>query len=85
VLQGDHKGETVAIKVIDVDQFDDFSIADLRRESYMMLSSKHPNLVREYATFIDFNYMWIVMNILDAGSLQDCINDLNSRDKLKGI
>lgn len=46
-------------------------MADLRKESYMMLSSKHPNLVREHATFIDCNYMWIVMNILDGGSLAD--------------
>ena len=75
----------MAIKIIDIDQFEDFSIADLRRESYMMLSSKHPNLVREYATFVDCNYMWIVMNIIDAGSVQDCIADLNLKDKQKGL
>jgi serine/threonine-protein kinase OSR1/STK39 len=37
----------------------------------MMLSCKHPNLVKEYATFMCCNYMWIVMNILDGGSLAD--------------
>ena len=71
VVNGDHAGQTVAVKVIDLDQFEDFQMADLRKESYMMLSSKHPNLVKEHATFIDCNYMWIVMNILDGGSLAD--------------
>lgn len=37
----------------------------------MMCSSKHKNIVRELATFIEGSYMWIVMNILDAGSICD--------------
>lgn len=36
-----------------------------------MSNSKHKNIVREHATFIDGSYMWIVMNILDAGSMVD--------------
>lgn len=37
----------------------------------MMSSSKHKNIVKERATFIDGTYMYIVMNILDAGSMID--------------
>lgn len=86
VTKGVHAGEVVAVKVIDIDQFEDFSIADLRKESYMMLSSKHPNLVKEYATFIDCNFMWIVMNILDGGSLTDIMTLLmDPVTKQKGI
>ena len=86
VTKGVHAGEVVAVKVIDIDQFEDFSIADLRKESYMMLSSKHPNLVKEYATFIDCNFMWIVMNILDGGSLADIMTLLmDPVTKQKGI
>jgi serine/threonine-protein kinase OSR1/STK39 len=52
----------------------------------MMLTSKHPNLVRELATFIDCNFMWIVMNILDAGSLADVMTQLKDPvTKQKGI
>lgn len=61
-------------------------MADLRKESYMMLTSKHPNLVKELATFMDCNFMWIVMNILDAGSLADIMNLLRDPlTKKKGI
>ena len=76
----------MAIKVVDIDQFEDFSIAELRKESYMMLSSKHPNLVKDYATFIDCNFMWIVMNILDGGSLADVMNLIaDPATKQKGV
>jgi serine/threonine protein kinase len=52
----------------------------------MMLTSKHPNLVKELATFMDCNFMWIVMNILDAGSLADIMNQLRDPStKKKGI
>lgn len=61
-------------------------MADLRKESYMMLTSKHPNLVKEHATFIDCNFMWIVMNILDGGSLADIMQLLSDpKTKQKGI
>jgi serine/threonine-protein kinase OSR1/STK39 len=36
-----------------------------------MSSSKHKNIVREHATFIDGSYMWIFMNIIDSGSMVD--------------
>jgi len=52
----------------------------------MMLSCKHPNLVKEYATFMYCNYMWIVMNILDGGSLADIMTIVrNPATKQKGF
>lgn len=52
----------------------------------MMLTSKHPNLVKEHATFIDCNFMWIVMNILDGGSLADIMTLLKDpKTGKKGI
>ena len=52
----------------------------------MMLSCKHPNLVKEYATFMCCNYMWIVMNILDGGSLADIMTIVcDPVTKKKGI
>jgi serine/threonine protein kinase len=63
-----------------MDRFEeDVSVTTLRKESNIMHISKHKNIIREKATFIDGNYIWIVMNIVDAGSLHDILKQ--SRDK----
>jgi serine/threonine protein kinase len=36
-----------------------------------MSMSKHKNIVEEYISFVDFNYLWIVMPLIDAGSVVD--------------
>ena len=43
-----------------------------------MSMSKHKNIVEEYISFVDFNYLWIVMPLIDAGS----VVDVGPRDSL---
>lgn len=33
--------------------------------------SKHKNIVAEYISFVDYQYLWIVMPLIDAGSVID--------------
>jgi serine/threonine-protein kinase OSR1/STK39 len=47
-----------------------------------MKVSRHKNIVREHATFIDGNYMWIVMTIIDAGSMVDIMNLLKTNSSI---
>ena len=70
-LEGSHLGTTVAIKVVDCEQFEDSSMGDLRKESAIMNTSRHRNITSEHVSFISRNYLWIVMQIVDAGSCTD--------------
>lgn len=33
--------------------------------------SKHKNIVAEYTSFVDLQYLWIVMPLIDSGSVYD--------------
>jgi serine/threonine-protein kinase 24/25/MST4 len=84
IEEGFHSGKAVAIKIINLDQFEDLSIAEIRKESSIMGSSKHKNIVKEHATFIDGAYMWIVMTILDTGSCIDIMRLTRDRKAADG-
>ena len=75
-LEGPHRGEIVAIKIVDCAQFEDSSMQDLRRESAIMNTSRHRNIVSEHVAFITSNFLWIVMQIVDAGSCTDIMQML---------
>jgi len=74
-LEGDHQNEDVAIKIIDLDKFEDFSINELKKEINIMSQYSHPNLIMSYISFIDRSELCIVMPLVDAGSLLDVINN----------
>jgi serine/threonine protein kinase len=46
-------------------------VTDIRKEIAIMSISKHKNIVPEYVSFLDQQYLWIVMKIVDAGSCAD--------------
>ena len=39
-----------------------------------MSLSRHENIITEYISFVDHQYLWIVMPIIDAGSLVDVMH-----------
>ena len=70
-IEGTHSGETVAIKIVDCAQFEESSMGELRRESAIMNVLRHRNIVCEHVAFVSANYLWIVMQIVDAGACTD--------------
>jgi serine/threonine-protein kinase OSR1/STK39 len=80
-LTGFHKEKKVAIKIIDLEHFPSDSIQDIRREISIMSLSKHKNIISEFISFVDLSYLWIVMPIIDAGSINDIMEILKKSNK----
>lgn len=53
--------------------FQDDNMNDIRREINIMSSCKHPNVINYFVSFIDESDLWLVMPILEAGSLEDIL------------
>lgn len=71
--EGKHEGKDVAIKIIDLEQFQDSSIDEMRKEISIMSTCHHKNVVTCYVSFIEGTDLWLVMPILSAGSAADII------------
>ena len=63
----------VAIKIIDLEQFQDNSIDEIRKEISIMSTCLHKNVVSCYVSFIEGSDLWLVMPILSAGSCSDIL------------
>ncbi|TPX37127.1 hypothetical protein SmJEL517_g00945 [Synchytrium microbalum] len=61
----------VAIKLIELDQFERNQIEELRKEIQIMSLCKHPNLLRVYGSFVHDAKLYIVTPFLSAGSCLD--------------
>lgn len=84
-MEGSHAGETVAIKILNCAQFEDATISELRRESAIMNISRHRNIVSEHVAFIHANFLWIVMQIVDAGACTDIMESSKKQTNVSGI
>jgi serine/threonine-protein kinase OSR1/STK39 len=73
---GHHVGSKVAIKILDLETFPNNSINLIRKEISIMSMSKHKNIVAEYISFVDLQYLWIVMPVIDAGSVLDVMRQI---------
>ena len=69
--EGPHKTQEVAIKVVNLEQFQDNSIEEIRKEILIMSHCQHKNVVTAYVSFIEDSDLWLVMPILGAGSCAD--------------
>lgn len=49
-----------------------------------MSMSKHKNIVAEYISFVDLQYLWIVMPVIDGGSVLDIMRQVRP-NKSPGI
>jgi serine/threonine-protein kinase OSR1/STK39 len=76
---GAHKNCKVAIKILDLETFPNNSITLIRKEIAIMSMSKHKNIVAEYISFVDLQYLWIVMPVIDAGSVLDIMRQVRPK------
>lgn len=60
-------GENVAVKVIDLDQFNT-NWEEVRREILVMSLASHPNVVRILTSFVEQQDLWIILPLLEGGS-----------------
>lgn len=68
-----HQGQDVAIKIVDLEHFQDGNMDDIRKEINIMSSCRHKNVISYFVSFIDDSDLWLVMPLLGAGSLSDVI------------
>lgn len=72
----------VAIKIIDLDRFEQNQIDTLRREIQVMRMCRHPNLLGVLASFVHDSQLWIVTPFLGAGSCLDLLRVPANRNGL---
>ncbi|KAL9653128.1 hypothetical protein ABK040_006345 [Willaertia magna] len=70
-------GETVAIKIIDLEEATD-EIEDIQKEVHVQMSTNSPYVVKVYGAFINGSYLWIVMDLLLC-SIQDIMEILTKQ------
>jgi serine/threonine protein kinase len=69
VTEGPHLGSRVAIKLIELEQFPDHNLEEIRKEIQIMRLSSHPNILSYHVCFISGTQLWMVMPLMDCGSL----------------
>lgn len=67
ILEGDYKGQGVAIKILDLEQYEDGDLQEIRKEITAMADSNHPNIVSYYCSFSVRSEVWLVMPCMRAG------------------
>ena len=72
----------MAIKIVDMEAFQDNAMDDIRKEINIMSSCKHPNVISYFVSFTDDTDLWLVMPLLGAGSVADVLQ-LKFRDGVK--
>eukprot|EP00929_Paragymnodinium_shiwhaense_P065613 TRINITY_DN32871_c0_g1_i1.p1 TRINITY_DN32871_c0_g1~~TRINITY_DN32871_c0_g1_i1.p1 ORF type:complete len:353 (-),score=78.23 TRINITY_DN32871_c0_g1_i1:134-1192(-) len=76
VKLGARAGSEVAVKIIDLEEFADSSLDEIRRELQMMRMCRHENVIAYHVAFPAKRQMWLVMPLLAGGS---CANVMRSR------
>lgn len=60
--------ETVAVKMMDLEDQDPGHLEEIRREVASMSMVSHPNLVMVHCSFVEGQFLWVVMPFLSGGS-----------------
>lgn len=60
--------ETVAVKVLDLEEHEPEHLDEIRREAQTMSMLSHPNLVKYHCSFVNETSLWVVMPYLAGGS-----------------
>ena len=69
VLKGPHTRDHIAIKIIDLENFPDSNLENILKEVQIMRLSSHPNILNYYVCFISHTKLWMVMPLMDYGSV----------------
>lgn len=68
-MEGPHSEEKVAIKIIELEHFQDKNLEEIRKEIQIMKLSSHQNILNYYACFISETQLWMIMPIMECGSI----------------
>jgi serine/threonine-protein kinase OSR1/STK39 len=68
VLEGPLENEAVAVKQLNLEEFADSSMEDLRRELQTMRLCTHPAVATYHVAFAVRTQIWLVMPLLEGGS-----------------
>jgi Protein kinase domain len=63
-------GEAVAIKIIDLEAAED-EITDIQKEMSILSQCDAPWVTRYYGTYVKGHQLWVVMELLEGGSVLD--------------
>eukprot|EP00747_Dinoflagellata_sp_TGD_P167074 gnl/TRDRNA2_/TRDRNA2_190899_c0_seq1.p1 gnl/TRDRNA2_/TRDRNA2_190899_c0~~gnl/TRDRNA2_/TRDRNA2_190899_c0_seq1.p1 ORF type:complete len:346 (+),score=79.87 gnl/TRDRNA2_/TRDRNA2_190899_c0_seq1:126-1040(+) len=72
----------VAVKIIELEEFADSSLEEIRRELQMMRMCRHENVIAYHVAFPAKRQMWLVMPLLAGGS---CANVMRARRSAGGF
>ncbi|XP_063902105.1 STE20/SPS1-related proline-alanine-rich protein kinase-like isoform X2 [Zophobas morio] len=64
---------TVAVKIVNLEGYEN-NIKEVQNEIAVMIRCSHPNVVQYYSSFLDDMELWLVMRLLDGGSVLDIMN-----------
>jgi len=82
VRTGPRAGSQVAVKVIELEEFADSSLEEIRRELQMMRMCRHENVIAYHVAFPARRQMWLVMPLLAGGS---CANVMRTKSASGGF
>lgn len=71
-------GQTVAIKVLDLEKSEE-EIEDVQKEISALSSLSSKNVTMYYESFVEGNFLWIIMEYLGGGSVRDIIVSLEEK------
>mmetsp|Transcript_98665 Transcript_98665/g.318128 ORF Transcript_98665/g.318128 Transcript_98665/m.318128 type:complete len:353 (-) Transcript_98665:240-1298(-) len=82
VKTGSKAKSEVAVKIIELEEFADSSLEEIRRELQMMRMCRHENVIAYHVAFPAKRQMWLVMPLLAGGS---CANVMRARQSTGGF
>jgi serine/threonine protein kinase len=71
-----HHMADVAIKIIEMNQFDKDEISGLRSEISIISKCLHKNILNYYVSFVNEAELWLVMPFIEKGSIKNILKIL---------